>query len=91
MEIFLPHLKKQKNVTIITDSDFQILPDISNKLINSKIKMNDSIKLKCIERIAAGDRTEMCLKNNEVVRIFTGARMPNNCNTVNYIVIKISR
>ena len=40
------------------------------------------MKLKCTKRVAAGDQTEIFLKTNKVARIFTGARMPNNCNTV---------
>ena len=31
-------LKSQKNLPIVTDSDYQVLPDISNKLINKKTK-----------------------------------------------------
>tara|TARA_B100000427_G_scaffold98715_1_gene81200 strand:+ start:206 stop:1552 length:1347 start_codon:yes stop_codon:yes gene_type:complete len=39
-------LRKQENLSIITDSDFQVLPDISKKLINKKVKIGDKIKLK---------------------------------------------
>ena len=38
-------LKEQKNLPIITDSDYQILPDISLKLIEKKAKVGDKIKL----------------------------------------------
>jgi len=38
-------LKSQKNLPIITDSDYQVLPDISNKLIDKKVKLGDTIKL----------------------------------------------
>lgn len=39
-------LHSQKNLPIDTNSDYQILPDISNKLISKKIKVRDKIKLK---------------------------------------------
>ena len=39
-------LKFQKNLAIVTDSDYQVLPDISTKLINKKVKVGDKIKLK---------------------------------------------
>ena len=38
-------LKSQKNLPIVTDSDYQVLPDISNKLIDKKAKSGDTIKL----------------------------------------------
>ena len=38
-------LKSQKNIPIITDSDYQVLPDISKKLIEQKVKIGDKIKL----------------------------------------------
>ena len=34
-------LKSQKNLPIVTDSDYQVLPDISNKLIDKKAKPGD--------------------------------------------------
>ena len=40
------YLKSQKELSIITDSDYQILPDISKKLISKKVKVGDKIKLK---------------------------------------------
>jgi len=39
------YLKSQKNISIITDSDYQILPEISNKLIKKNCKVGDKIKL----------------------------------------------
>ena len=39
-------LKSQKNLSIITDSDYQVLPDISKKLINMKVKVGDKVNLK---------------------------------------------
>lgn len=38
-------LKSQQNLPIVTDSDYQILPDISSKLIEKKVKVGDKIKL----------------------------------------------
>ena len=38
-------LKSQKNLSIVTDSDYQILPNISKKLIEKKAKVGDQIKL----------------------------------------------
>jgi len=39
------YLKTQNNLPIVTDSDYQVLPDISNKLIDKKVKTGDKIKL----------------------------------------------
>ena len=62
------------------------LPPFNNSAVDGYAihndNVHDSMKLKCTQRIAAGDQTEIFLKTNEVARIFTGARMPNNCNTV---------
>ncbi len=38
-------LKSQKNIPIVTDSDYQVLPDISKKLIEKKSKVGDKIKI----------------------------------------------
>jgi trigger factor len=38
-------LKSQNNLSIITDSDYQVLPDISSKLIDKKSKIGDIINL----------------------------------------------
>ena len=40
------YLKSQKNIPIITDSDYQVLPDIGLKLIEKKAKVGDKINLK---------------------------------------------
>ena len=40
------YLQSQKNLPIITDSDYQVLPDISTKLINKKVKVGDKVNLK---------------------------------------------
>ena len=62
------------------------LPPFNNSAVDGYAihndNLRDSIKLKCTKRVAAGDQTEIFLKTNEVARIFTGARMPNNSNTV---------
>jgi len=62
------------------------LPPFNNSAVDGYAihndNLNDSMKLKCAQRVAAGDQAEIIIKANEVVRIFTGARMPNNCNTV---------
>lgn len=39
-------LKSQENLSIVTDSDYQMLPDISKKLIEKNAKIGDKIKLK---------------------------------------------
>ena len=38
-------LKEQKNLPIVTDSDYQILPFISDKLIENKLKKGDKINI----------------------------------------------
>ena len=38
-------LKSQKNLPIVTDSEYQILPDISLKLIEKKVKVGDRLKM----------------------------------------------
>tara|TARA_Y100000590_G_scaffold133818_1_gene153037 strand:- start:1149 stop:2498 length:1350 start_codon:yes stop_codon:yes gene_type:complete len=43
---FVPDfLKNQESVSIFTDSDYQILPDISKEIIKRKLKINDKITL----------------------------------------------
>jgi len=39
-------LQSQKKLPIITDSDYQVLPDISKKLIDMKVKVGDKVNLK---------------------------------------------
>ena len=39
-------LKLQNNIPIVTNSDYQVLPDISNKIIKKNSKVGDSLKLK---------------------------------------------
>ena len=38
-------IKSQKNIPVITDSDFQILPNLSEKLIQKKLQPGDNISL----------------------------------------------
>ena len=38
-------LKKQNNVQVTTDSDYEILPNIGNKLIEKKVKIGDKVNL----------------------------------------------
>ena len=37
-------LKSQKNLPIVTDSDYQILPNISKKLIEKQVKVGERCK-----------------------------------------------
>ena len=39
-------LKSQKNLPIITDSDYQVFPNIGTKLITMKVKVGDKVNLK---------------------------------------------
>ena len=62
------------------------LPPFNNSAVDGYAVHNDNLnspkRLKCIQRVAAGDQSEILLKVDEVARIFTGARMPQNSNTV---------
>ena len=62
------------------------LPPFNNSAVDGYAIHDDNlcdfIKLKCTKRVAAGDQTKISLKTNEVARIFTGACMPINSNTV---------
>jgi len=62
------------------------LPPFNNSAVDGYAihteNLKDTKRLKCTQRIAAGDYMEVILKKNEVARIFTGARMPINSNTV---------
>ncbi len=43
---FVPDfLRAQNNISIYTDSDYQILPDVSKEIISKKPKINDIINL----------------------------------------------
>ena len=62
------------------------LPPFNNSAVDGYAMHTDNLKdatrLKCTQRIAAGDYKEVLLEKDEVARIFTGARMPMNSNTV---------
>ena len=44
-EIAPDFLKSQKNLPIIIDSEYQIIPSIGSKLLEKKLKKNDNVKL----------------------------------------------
>ena len=62
------------------------LPPFKNSAVDGYALHNKNLKndknLKCCYRIAAGDKKNVFLKINEAARIFTGATMPINSNTV---------
>tara|TARA_Y100000590_G_scaffold444451_1_gene575209 strand:+ start:1050 stop:2270 length:1221 start_codon:yes stop_codon:yes gene_type:complete len=62
------------------------LPPFNNSAVDGyalhKDNLQGNIRLKCSYRIAAGDRKNISLKSGEVAKIFTGASMPLNSNTV---------
>jgi len=90
------HIKlKSENIDLINSEGRFLSSDITSKIDlppfnNSAVdgyaihikNLKNQTKLKCTRRIAAGDNKAIFLKNNEAVRIFTGARMPKNSKTV---------
>ena len=62
------------------------LPPFNNSAVDGYAVHKNNLKtfgkLKCNQRIVAGDKTKISLKVSEVARIFTGARMPKNSDTV---------
>ena len=62
------------------------LPPFNNSAVDGYALHKKNLKknqtLKCTKRIVAGDHKRIFLKNNELARIFTGARMPQNSLTV---------
>ena len=62
------------------------IPPFNNSAVDGYALHSKDIKnkknLKCIYRITAGDNKKVYLKSGEVARIFTGACMPKNSNTV---------
>ena len=62
------------------------LPPFKNSAVDGyailKCDLNNSQKIISKTRIAAGDSKEVKINKGEVVRIFTGAKMPLNSNTV---------
>jgi trigger factor len=57
-------LKVQKNLPIVTDSDYQILPSIGDKLIENKLKKGDKIDIEL-------DISKSLKLNNEKLATFT--------------------
>ena len=61
------------------------LPPFNNSAVDGYALRKEDLKskrLKCVYRIAAGDIKKISLNKNEVARIFTGALMPDNSDTV---------
>ena len=62
------------------------IPPFNNSAVDGyalhKKDINSRKKLKCSYRIVAGDSKKILIKKGEVARIFTGACMPKNSNTV---------
>jgi len=90
-------LTKSKNRILSNDViSLMKLPPFNNSAVDGyaihNSNLSNLIKLKCTQRITAGDSITKNVKNGEVARIFTGARMPANSKTVvmqeNVTVIK---
>ena len=62
------------------------LPPFNNSAVDGyailKTDLSKNKVLYCSKRIAAGDNKEFKIKKGEVVRIFTGAKMPTNSSTI---------
>ena len=62
------------------------IPPFNNSAVDGyalhKKDIKTKKKLKCAYRITAGDNKKILLKTGEVARIFTGACMPKNSNTI---------
>ena len=62
------------------------LPPFKNSAVDGyailKNDLNNIYKKISNKRIAAGDNKELKIKKGEAIRIFTGAKMPSNSNTV---------
>ena len=81
------NLTKAKGRILADDLKSKInLPPFNNSAVDGyAILKNDLIKNKmlfCSKRIAAGDNKDIKIKNGEVIRIFTGAKMPLNSATI---------
>ena len=88
-------LKKKIQIIDIKNSIGRILaedllstinvPPFNNSAVDGYAIKDSDLSLKkfrLIGRIVAGDNKNISLKSGEAVRIFTGARMPKNSNTV---------
>ena len=62
------------------------LPPFKNSAVDGyallKINLNNKLKKINKHRLAAGDKETQKIKDGEVIRIFTGAKMPSNANTI---------
>ena len=62
------------------------LPPFNNSAVDGYALLKKDLNKKnyfyCNRRIAAGDKKNIKIKSGEVVRVFTGAKMPVNSSTV---------
>ncbi len=62
------------------------LPPFNNSAVDGyallKKDLNKKTLFYCNNRIAAGDKKNIKIKSGEVVRVFTGAKMPSNSSTI---------
>ena len=67
---FVPDFLKQKNVPLYSDSDYQILPNISKLLINKKSKVGDKVKASFdLKEILKEDKKKLALFEIEIISI----------------------
>tara|TARA_Y100001970_G_scaffold290695_1_gene425348 strand:- start:4809 stop:6146 length:1338 start_codon:yes stop_codon:yes gene_type:complete len=63
-------MKNQKKLSIFTDSDYQILPDISKEIIKKNLKIDDSIELTFNLKEVLKDKKDIfCLFNIKIISI----------------------
>ena len=63
-------IKSQKNLSIITDSEYQIIPNISKKLIEKKVKVGDKLIIKFdISKIIKQEKLKEVDFNIEILKI----------------------
>ena len=62
------------------------LPPFNNSAVDGYALIKKDLNLKktfiCKRRVAAGDNKKIIVKSGEVIRVFTGAKMPLNSSTV---------
>ena len=89
-------LKQKTEIINIWNSNNRIISENLRSLINVPPFNNSAVdgyaiifdnlennnKFKIIGKIKAGDNKNIILKKNEAVRIFTGARIPRNADTI---------
>lgn len=90
-------LESSLNRTLAEDVIADVnLPPFDNSAVDGiAIKLNEKISTwKIVGEISAGNYSEIELKDDEAVRIMTGAKVPDNCDTVipleDYIVVNES-